>query len=92
MQGYERHWRDVAAEAKQAGNDHQCQQATLHAENASAFGEHLKALTEQYQVSYIELDQQLGIDKVCDIFTQINSKGIQLDTFDLINALLNSLW
>ena len=45
-------------------------------------------MTEQYQISYIELDQQLGIDKVCDIFTQINSKGLQLDTFDLINALL----
>ena len=32
--------------------------------------------------------RKLGIDKVCDIFTQINSKGIPLDTFDLINALL----
>ena len=88
MQGYEKHWSEVAAEAKQAGKDSQYQQATLHTENASAFGEHLKTLTEQYQISYIELDQQLGIDKVCDIFTQINSKGSPLDTFDLINALL----
>ena len=31
---------------------------------------------------------QLEIDKVCDIFTQINSKGIELDTFDLMNAML----
>ena len=88
VQGYEKYWREIAAEAKQAGNDSQHQQAILHTENASAFGEHLRTLTDQYQISYIELDQQLGIDKVCDIFTQINSKGIQLDTFDLINALL----
>jgi hypothetical protein len=43
---------------------------------------------EQYQVAYIELDRDLALDKVCDIFTQINSKGIRLDVFDLINALL----
>ena len=88
VQGYEKHWRDVAAEAKQIGDERQHQIAMLHTENAAAFGEHLRTLTDQYQISYIELDQQLGIDKVCDIFTQINSKGVQLDTFDLINALL----
>ena len=88
VQGYEKHWRDLAAEAKKVGDEAQHQTAMLHTENAVAFGEHLRTLTEQYQISYIELDQQLGIDKVCDIFTQINSKGVQLDTFDLINALL----
>ena len=88
MDGYKKHWNKAADEAKQVGKESQRQQAALHAENGSAFGEHVKSLTEQYQISYIELDQQLGIDKVCDIFTQINSKGIQLDTFDLINALL----
>ena len=88
VQGYEKHWRDLAAEAKKVGDEAQHQTAMLHTENAVSFGEHLRTLTEQYQISYIELDQQLGIDKVCDIFTQINSKGVQLDTFDLINALL----
>lgn len=88
VQEYEKHWRDLAAKVKHAGDEGQHQKAVLHAENAVAFGEHLRTLTEQYQISYIELDQQLGIDKVCDIFTQINSKGVQLDTFDLINALL----
>ena len=88
VQGYEKHWRDLAAEAQRVGDERQQQIAMLHTENAAAFGEHLKTLTQQYQISYIELDQQLGIDKVCDIFTQINSKGLQLDTFDLINALL----
>lgn len=51
-------------------------------------GEHIKAITEQYQVSYIELDRDLEIDKVCDIFTQIDSRGIRLDVFDLVNAML----
>ena len=88
VDGYKKHWNGAADEAKQAGKESQRQQAALHAENGSAFGKHVKSLTEQYQISYIELNQQLGIDKVCDIFTQINSKGIQLDTFDLINALL----
>jgi hypothetical protein len=48
----------------------------------------LQGITEQYQISYIELDRDLALDKVCDIFTRINSKGIRLDVFDLINALL----
>ncbi len=39
------------------------------------FGEHLKGITEQYQIAYIELDRDLAVDKVCDIFTQINSTG-----------------
>ena len=88
VQGYEKHWHDEAAAAELAGDDSLHQKAVLYSENAVAFGEYLQALTEQYQISYIELNQQLGIDKVCDIFTQINSRGVQLDTFDLINALL----
>jgi hypothetical protein len=88
VQGYEKHWRNEATKAATEGHDHVRQLAELHAENARAFGEHLRGITEQYQISYIELDQELEIDKVCDIFTQINSKGVQLETFDLINALL----
>ena len=62
--------------------------AASHASNAKGFGEMLRGITDQYQISYIELDREIGVDKVCDIFTQINSKGVQLDVFDLINALL----
>ena len=62
--------------------------ARQHAENAKEFGEYLKGITEEYQIAYIELDKDLAVDKVCDIFTQINSQGIRLDVFDLINALL----
>ena len=88
VKGYEQYWRDAAGLAKYEQRQNDFQRAILHADNAKEFGEHLKGITEQYQVSYIELDRQLEIDKVCDIFTQINSKGVQLDTFDLMNALL----
>ncbi|MEP0924884.1 DUF262 domain-containing protein [Leptolyngbya sp. ST-U4] len=88
VQGYVKFWTDEAAAAEAAGDSGKAQLASRHAENAREFGEHLRSLTEQYQISYIELDEDLGVDRVCDIFTQINSKGIRLDVFDLINALL----
>src|ERR1700734_2269081 len=88
IDGYEQFWRDAGAVAKQEQRDDDFQKATLHADNAMKFGEHVRGITEEYQISYIELDVQLAIDKVCDIFTQINSKGVQLDTFDLMNAML----
>ena len=88
VQDYEKHWRTKASEAKDLGDETKFQLARRHSENARAFGEHLKEITQQYQVAYIELDQELELDKVCDIFTQINSRGIRLDIFDLMNALL----
>ena len=84
VQAYEKHWREAAEERD--GTD--AETAGRHAENAMKFGEHLKSITEQYQISYIELDQDLELAKVCDIFTQINSRGVRLDIFDLLNALL----
>lgn len=83
--GYRSYWSNVAA---QAGDEMVRAAANAHAENASAFGEHVKSITEKFQISFIELDRELEIDRVCDIFTQINSKGIRLDVFDLMNALL----
>lgn len=85
VQGYEEYWRNRAAAAADPGEVAAAQRC---AENAAAFGDHLKDITEKYQISYIELDRDLEVDKVCDIFTQINSRGIRLDVFDLINALL----
>lgn len=87
VQDYEKFWGEKAETALDSG-DAAADQFAQHAENAKTFGEHLKGITEQYQISYIELDQELGVDKVCDIFTQINSRGIRLDAFDLVNALL----
>ncbi len=88
VQGYVKYWEDKTASAADNGNPGVAAQAQRHAENAQIFGELLKGITEEYQISYIELDQDLAVDKVCDIFTQINSRGIRLDAFDLINALL----
>ena len=88
VQGYEAFWKNKADEAQAAGDEHASKLSQNHASNATAFGEHLQGITGQYQVSYIELDKDLEVDKVCDIFTQINSRGIRLDVFDLVNALL----
>jgi hypothetical protein len=88
VQAYERYWREQATNGAKAEGGHLTAEALRHANDAKAFGEHLKGITEEYQVAYIELDRQLELDKVCDIFTQVNSKGIRLDVFDLVNALL----
>lgn len=88
VQGYEAYWKEKAKEAETIGDPESARLAMNHAANATAFGEHLQGITGQYQISYIELDKDLEVDKVCDIFTQINSRGIRLDVFDLVNALL----
>jgi hypothetical protein len=83
-QDYEKYWREAAAEREGP----EAEEAERYAENAKQFGEHLHGITQQYQISYIELDRDLELAKVCDIFTQINSRGVRLDIFDLLNALL----
>lgn len=88
INGYMNFWQGELAAAKERGDDDATSLCEFHAQNAKKFGKFLKDLTEQYQISYIELDKDLGLDKICDIFTQINSKGIRLDVFDLLNALL----
>jgi len=45
-------------------------------------------LLHEYEISYIELDKKIDVAKVCDIFTKINSTGLNLDIFDLLNAIL----
>lgn len=88
VQGYEQYWKQRAADSMATGEQQAAEEASRYAEGAVEFGQHLKGITEQYQISYIELDKDLALDKVCDIFTQINSRGIRLDVFDLMNALL----
>src|SRR5690606_24119162 len=73
VQGYERYWLEKEAAANTEGDEIGAQDASRRAGDARAFGEHLKSITEQYQIAYIELDRDLELDKVCDIFTQINS-------------------
>lgn len=88
VQSYEKYWHDKGRAANADGDIEAAQVANRRERDARAFGQHLKGITEQYQISYIELDRDLEIDKVCDIFTQINSRGARLDVFDLINAML----
>ena len=88
VQGYETFWKTKVTEAETAENEEAANQARNHCTNAKTFGELLQGITGQYQISYIELDKDLKLDKVCDIFTQINSRGIRLDVFDLVNAML----
>lgn len=88
VQGYEKFWNERKAKAEAGGNQEEIDLATTVAENAKKFGEHLQSIVFEYQISYIELDRQLEIEKVCDIFTKLNSTGVRLDTFDLLNALL----
>lgn len=88
FQGYDQYWRTKETEAKNRGDETTCRLARRSAENAVDFGKHVRDVTQQYQVAYIDLDRDVEIDKVCDIFTQINSRGVPLDVFDLLNALL----
>lgn len=85
LDGYREYWKQAGVVAT---DDAERLEAERHAENAGKFEEHVESITGKFQISYIELDRELPIDKVCEIFTQINSKGIRLDVFDLINALL----
>jgi hypothetical protein len=88
VQNYQKYWQEKSESALAVGDLTEADRANYHAINAGEFGEHLRGITQQYQISYIELDREIALDKVCDIFTQINSRGVRLDVFDLMNALL----
>lgn len=88
IDGYREYWQLAAQNAEHASSDGDLAIAQVNVENAGLFEDLLQGITQQYQVAYIELDEDLEIDKVCDIFTQVNSKGVRLDVFDLMNALL----
>ena len=81
LQGYAEHWKSKADTTGE--EDH-----VVHAEHARMFGKVMAEIIPQYEISYTELDQNLPIDKVCDIFTKLNNTGIRLDIFDLVNALV----
>jgi len=86
IKGYKLYWGNKLASA------------TLEEENITiisnyiaqgdSFSSILEELFSQYFISYIELDREISVAKVCDIFTNINSKGIPLNIFDLLNAML----
>ena len=88
LQEYAEYWQSVASNEEHEGDQDTTSEARHHAKNAKLFGKEIMGIAEQYQIAYVELDNALAIDKVCDIFTKINSTGNPLSVFDLINALL----
>lgn len=90
IKGYRDYWLEKAE--NESGEDEDSSklkdQYSQHVENAKLFKESIEELFNQYYISYIQLDQDIDIAKVCDIFTQINAKGVRLDIFDLLNAIL----
>lgn len=88
LQGYEKHWDERLAEAEEAADEVAKEIAVSNRDAARQFAAHIDAIVNGYQIAFIALNQELEIDRVCDIFTQINSRGVRLDAFDLLNALL----
>lgn len=88
IQGYQDFWEKRLNDYREAANEKANGVVERYYENAKDFGELILESYQSYQIAYIELDRDLEVDKVCDIFTKVNSTGIQLDVFDLINAML----
>ena len=55
---------------------------------AESFREKVIKILDDYNIPIIELKRDLDISKVCDIFEKINSRGIKLSIFDLLNSIL----
>lgn len=84
-----REYRDYWQEkADNTDNESEKEQYLQFAKDAKMFRSIIEELLNNFYISYIELDHQIEVAKVCDIFTQINSKGVRLDIFDLLNAML----
>lgn len=88
LREYGEYWMERKEQAQEAGDF----QNADHYEKYQQYGVRFRAiiddLLEHYKISYIAIDQDTEIEKVCDIFTKINSTGIKLDMFDLLNAML----
>lgn len=85
---YRDYWQDVYDNYEEYDFEESKEEILVYVKNAETFKKLIEDLLNNYYVSYIELDQNIEIGKVCDIFTHINSKGVRLDIFDLLNAIL----
>lgn len=85
---YKRFWEAEERSATDSGEDRKIAEYRDAVRVAHEFADHVRDIYRSYQVTYIELDDDLAIDKVCDIFQKINSTGQALDIFDLLNAIL----
>lgn len=79
---YQEYWNYWAKEEQENEEEYH-----KYANSAHKIKDILFDLLGNYQVSYILLDEELELNRVCDIFTHINSKGKPLDTFDLLNSI-----
>lgn len=85
---YKRHWETEERGSTESEDDRKIAECKEGVRIAQQFADHVRDIYRAYQVTYIELDDDLAIDKVCDIFQKINSTGQALDIFDLLNAIL----
>ncbi len=88
VHGYRKYWDTESERHRAAGRDTAAAEAARQKAMADEFGDHVRDVHLKYQVTYIELDRDIEIPKVCDIFQKINSTGQPLDIFDLLNAIL----
>ncbi len=84
IKGYRDFW---ALKAENEDDDELKNSYQKYSDSALIIRETFSDLLNNYQVSYISLAKELELNKVCDIFTHINSKGKPLDTFDLLNSI-----
>lgn len=84
IKGYRDYWADKAEKEE---DQEQKELFQANSEGALEIRNFFSDLLNNYQISYISLDKQLPLNKVCDIFTHINSKGKALDNFDLLNSI-----
>ena len=82
---YKSHWEDKLTNSQ---SDEEKLEIQNILDNAASFEYRMNEIFNRYTVAYILLDGNIDIKKVCEIFTQINSKGVKLDIFDLLNAIL----
>lgn len=75
LEGYEKYWKEKIGEQKAK-------------EKKDFYEKFFDDMLDSYEIVFIEINRKMEVGKVCDIFTKINSTGINLDIFDLLNALL----
>lgn len=88
FQRYKEYWKEKESLAQENGDSKASMEAQGFIEAGDEFKKYAEDLLTEYKISYVELSRDLDIAKVCDIFTQLNRSGVQLNTFDLMNALL----
>ena len=88
MDGYQRYWQSKADSLRTEGDDERAETASKFSKYAFTFRDKILNSLDRYQITFIELNQDFELDKICDIFTQLNRRGVKLNNFDLMNAML----